>query len=887
MSIERLSAAIADRYRIERELGQGGMATVYLAEDLKHKRKVAVKVLKPELAAVLGAERFVQEITTTAALQHPHILPLFDSGEAGGFLYYVMPFIDGETLRTKLDRETQLGIDESVKIATAVADALDYAHRNGVIHRDIKPENILLHEGRPMVADFGIALAVSAAAGGRMTETGLSMGTPHYMSPEQATAEKEITGRSDIYSLASVLYEMLAGDPPFTASAAQAVIMKIITEQPASVATHRKSVPANIVAAVGKALEKLPADRFETAKAFADALADVRYRSAATSVTTALPLRGNRPALVLGAIVSVAMMMAAWSLFGNRAASSAEPLTRFAIALGDSQGLTGTVGRRVAFSPNGREFVYVGPGKGGGQLWLRAIGALDATPIPGSDGATNPSFSPDGESIAYLTLGPFTVKTIPRLGGQSRIVLAEGVSGGGLDWGPDGFIYFDAGTGLSRMRADGTGRTSLVSLDSLEGVAWPTALPNGRAVLVRVRQLRGSAQQYAIDAVDLRNGTRKHLVEGLVARYLPDGYLLYVSADGSLFAQRFDPDRLELSGAPVRLWSGLSVRTFGASDIAIAPSGDLLYAAGSVTDTRRRAVWVARNGSIAPVDSPAVDGLITSVALSPDGSRIALGIAGAATGEDVWVKQLGGGPVSQVTLGSGVNWAPAWMPEGRDLLFFSDRDGTVRLYRQRADGSNTATSVLSGADVSSEFELGTDGRTIVLRINREPDGADFYLFRAQTDSAMKLLTHGPASLRTPVLSPDGRWLAYASVSAGRSEVYVRPFPAVDSARIQVSTDGGMTPRWSHAGNEIFYKSASNDLMVAVVRRGSAMSFLPPTRLFSLGPFWQWNGTGRRWYDLAPDDQRFLMITAFGANQSADRLVYVSHLRDDVARRLPR
>src|SRR3990170_3363419 len=201
----RLTAALADRYRIERELGTGGMATVYLAEDVKHKRKVALKVLKAELAAVLGAERFVQEITTTASLQHPHILALFDSGTADGFLYYVMPYIEGETLREKLNRETQLGIEEAVKIARDVADALDYAHRHGVIHRDIKPENILLHDGRPIVADFGIALAISAAGGGRMTETGLSLGTPHYMSPEQATAEKDITARSDVYSLGCVL----------------------------------------------------------------------------------------------------------------------------------------------------------------------------------------------------------------------------------------------------------------------------------------------------------------------------------------------------------------------------------------------------------------------------------------------------------------------------------------------------------------------------------------------------------------------------------------------------------------------------------------------------------------------------------------------------------
>src|SRR6186713_3669220 len=216
------------------------MATVYLAEDLKHKRRVAVKVLKPELAALLGAERFVQEITTTASLQHPHILPLFDSGTADGFLYYVMPFIEGETLRDKLNRETQLGVDEAVRIAREVADALDYAHRHGVIHRDIKPENILLHDGRPMVMDFGIALAVSAAAGGRMTETGLSLGTPHYMSPEQATAEKEISGRSDVYSLGSVLYEMLTGNPPHTGASAQQIIMKIVTETAQPVTALRK-----------------------------------------------------------------------------------------------------------------------------------------------------------------------------------------------------------------------------------------------------------------------------------------------------------------------------------------------------------------------------------------------------------------------------------------------------------------------------------------------------------------------------------------------------------------------------------------------------------------------------------------------------------------------
>src|SRR5262245_19934082 len=280
MNTERVAAALDGRYRIERRLGEGGMATVYLAFDQKHDRHVALKVLKPELAAVLGAERFIHEIKTTANLQHPHILPLFDSGRAGGqadgraeeFLYYVMPFVEGETLRQTLNRETQLVIDESVRITREVADALDYAHRHGVIHRDIKPENILLQDGRAMVADFGIALAVSAAAGGRMTETGLSLGTPHYMSPEQATADKHITNRSDIYSLGSVLYEMLTGEPPHTGASAQAISAKIVTDEARPVRELRKAVPPHVAAAVAKALEKLPADRFDSAKAFGEAL---------------------------------------------------------------------------------------------------------------------------------------------------------------------------------------------------------------------------------------------------------------------------------------------------------------------------------------------------------------------------------------------------------------------------------------------------------------------------------------------------------------------------------------------------------------------------------------------------------------------------------------
>jgi len=397
-SFAPLATALADRYRIERELGRGGMATVYLAQDLKHDRKVAIKVLKPELAAVLGADRFVVEIKTTAALQHPHILPLFDSGEADGLLYYVMPYIQGETIREKLNRETQFGVDDAIRIAREVADALDYAHRHGVIHRDIKPENILLHDGRAMVMDFGIALAVSAAAGGRMTETGLSLGTPHYMSPEQATAEREITARSDVYSLARVLYEMLAGDPPFTASSAQAVIMKIITEPASPVTVRRKAVPSNVAAAVARALEKLPADRFETAKAFGDALANPAFSfgsHAGGAVNGHESRVWKRATIVTGGVAMIlgaALVVSAIRRPASMTATNREPI-RFGLSDDPSLHVDVSFTHPFAISPDGRSVVFrASTDSTAMQLWIRTLDEAAARPLAGTEAGANAAF---------------------------------------------------------------------------------------------------------------------------------------------------------------------------------------------------------------------------------------------------------------------------------------------------------------------------------------------------------------------------------------------------------------------------------------------------------------------------------------------------------------
>ncbi len=400
-TLPRLAEALADRYRIERELGAGGMATVYLAQDLKHDRKVAVKVLRPELAAVIGADRFLSEIKTTANLQHPHILPLFDSGvtgagssESGGvhatgtppnsqlqtFLYYVMPYVEGESLRDRLTREKQLPVADAVRIATEVAGALEYAHQHGVVHRDIKPENILLHGGHALVADFGIALAASKAGSTRMTETGMSLGTPHYMSPEQAMGEREITARSDIYALGCVLYEMLTGDPPFTGSTAQAIVARVLTESPRSITIQRHTIPERVEAAVLTALEKLPADRFASAAEFAEALASQGTMAGRHDGRTVARKAGRAPARRIAAILPwgiavVAVAGLAWSRWSR----PSPPVTRLALALPEDQRLAPlNTGLRLAISHDGRRIVYPGPGEGGVPLVARDVGAGEA-----------------------------------------------------------------------------------------------------------------------------------------------------------------------------------------------------------------------------------------------------------------------------------------------------------------------------------------------------------------------------------------------------------------------------------------------------------------------------------------------------------------------------
>ncbi len=849
----RLSAALADRYKLERRLGEGGMATVYLAEDLKHRRKVAVKVLRPELAAVLGAERFVQEITTTASLQHPNILPLFDSGEADSFLYYVMPYIDGETLREKLDRETQLSIEEAVQITTDVAEALQAAHEEGVIHRDIKPENILLHKGRAMVADFGIALAVSAAAGGRMTETGLSLGTPHYMSPEQATAEKEITARSDVYSLGTVLYEMLTGEPPHMGNSAQQIIMKIVTDTPRAVTELRKSVPPNVTAAVAKALEKLAADRFATASAFASALVDstFAYRTASSVGPPAVGGKKFRPGpLVWSSWLVTALALAVLVTRPSGRSAETDATRRNLIDFpADLEPTVRVTGRTFAVSPDGRRWVYVTGPERATMLALKEENVTEPRLLTGTEDARDPRFSPDGDQVAFVRTSGWSgpLEVVPLAGGRPQVVTDSALVDG-FTWADDGYLYFtgaNSSAHLIRILPTGGRPDTLLGPTDKANTRRLAPIPGQRGV---VFDDAGPIEPYGtMWALDTRDGHTERLGPGAAIAVLPSGHLLY--HDGSaVFAVRFDLDRLRTVGEPVRVATGFDVGNLMA-DMAVSETGDLLYV------TQRagggRPVWADRAGVVREID-PNWRDPVTALELSPDDSKLVARVDGS-----IVVKHLDSGPVIPLARSTSdvAYYRPAWHPNGESIGLESRPLGsTGSIQVRRADGVDADASQIE----SGYFVAWSPDGTWRL-VTRGVGNGEYIVARPTTGGADSVVLGSGAFIYPQAqLSPDGRWLAYVSNETGSMEVFVRPFPNVDSTRIAVSLGGGVQPRWAGNGTELFFVSGANELMAARVALTPTFLVRTVETLFVLDAFVTRPQPYAFTYDVTEDGQTFVM-----------------------------
>jgi serine/threonine-protein kinase len=715
-----------------------------------------------------------------------------------------------------------------------VASALHYAHEHGVIHRDIKPENILLHDGRPMVADFGIALAVSAAAGGRMTETGLSLGTPHYMSPEQATAEKEISSRSDVYSLGSVLYEMLTGSPPHVGSSAQQIIMKIVTEEAAPVTRVRKSVPANVAAAVAKSVERLPADRFTSAREFAEALANPAFRSAEGVGSGAWAGGGGVSRRTLTVAVAGGLLLLTAAAWGWLRPMPAPAVIRYGLALPSSQAPVIGAGAPTP-APDGSYLVYPGPGEAGNQLWLKRRNSYTATPILGTTGVQSFTLSPDGAWIAFILNG--RLSKIPVEGGSAVLLSSTDVgSQFGVAWLEDGSIVYPmrGARGLMRVSAEGGEASVAWQSDSLISML-PTPLPGGRGV-VFLSCLSGCVEGQ-LWALDLETN-RAHLLlrDAIEGAFVPTGHLIYTNGSGALFAAPFDPGRLEVTGSPVPLGEQLAVNA-GNQLFRVSSSGTLVMAIGGADIAGRSfdMVWIDRTGREAPVDTSWTFRLTATAnnhgwALSPDDGRLAIGISTNA-GDDIWVKPLPRGAAYRATFDPFPDSRPRWTSNGRFVTFRADRTPSG-LYQRLADGAGADSLLVEG--IVDEGLVTADDRWIVLRqgsVGQVAGGRNVTALRIGTDTTPQPLLVTEFDEMAVVISPDSRWMAYQSDETGRTEVFVRPFPNVHAGKKQVSSGGGFAPLWSRDGRELFYLSSANNMMAARVTRGESLDVGVPEVLF--------------------------------------------------------
>jgi eukaryotic-like serine/threonine-protein kinase len=851
---------LGDRYDVERELGHGGMATVYLAQDRKHGRPVAIKVLHPELSAVLGTDRFLAEIALTASLQHPHIVGLIDSGTADGRVYYVMPYIGGESLRRRLEREKQLPLRDTLRIATEVADALEYAHQRGLVHRDIKPENILLQGEHASVADFGIALAVQQAGGSRLTQTGLSLGTPQYMSPEQASGERDLGPRSDVWALGAVTHEMLTGEPPFTGATAQGVLARVLSEDPTPPSARRRSVPPSVDRAVLTALERLPADRYASCAEFARALnapfpADHSANRPGVS-------RWSRAVLALGVLGAVAGY-----LLGHRApperVSGDPPLRRFTIMLPDTAPLAIGTGRPVlAIAPDGGTLVYVGRVQGENRVLARDLRTDSVRALPGGSGATGPVVSPSGR-VAAFWVGP-TLVSAEFAGGHARTIERVTVVTRGTALLSDSTAAVASdpnGTILAVPLQQPVTRESLVWLTGRpeltnDSHAWPEVLPGGGAILYAIANGEPSSWSIAVRA--LPDGDERILVEGgSQPRYARSGHLVFLRED-ALWAVPFDVEKLQVRGRPVMVQPGVLTEPDGLAHYAVSAEGTLVYAPGGGWRPARRVVWVSPTGAVEAAPLPPA--MYESVALAPDGRRIALATADGSN-HDVALGDLRRGTLVPLTRDPGEDGSPVWSADGRRLAYATEQWGG-------APKAAIADLVLGGSHLAADTNYGfsgptswgRDGRlfltTASLGLGPTRTGSDIVVLE---QSGRRVWQQTAADEGRAAISPDGRWVAYVSNETGRDQVYLRSSTG-EGTPVPVSTDGGTEPRWGRTTGRLYFRRGDRILMVALTVGGATPDLSVPITFLRLGPgiVTEAGFNGSAW-DIAPDERRVVAV----------------------------
>jgi Tol biopolymer transport system component len=882
-------------YEVIESLGAGGMGEVYRARDSRLDRDVAIKILPEAFAHDADRlARFEREAKTLAALNHPHIAAIYGVEEGGGVLGLVLELVDGPTLAGRI-AQGAIPIDEALPIALQIIDALEAAHEAGIIHRDLKPANIKLRaDGTVKVLDFGLAKLASDPSATSVlgvlslsptitspaaTGVGILLGTAAYMAPEQARG-RAVDKRADIWAFGCVLFEMLTGHRPFEGEDVTETVGAVIHKEPAWNALP-PDLPPHARLTLQRCVEKNPKQRFRD-------IGDVRLAlegafnppAAAPPVLTGkrVTWRGALPFAAAAIAAGVVAGLGVWAV-ARRTDPPPAP-SRFTLTLPASDQLPAATGTLVGISHDGRTVLYRARRAGTFGLYRRSLNQFDAVSIGDADASESVFFSPDDQWIGFFVAG--VLKKVPVAGGPSQTISTFPVTSRGASWGRDGTIVVgERSNGLMQVSAAG-GTPMLLGRKPEQGREYwyPQILPDGRAVVYTASA--NSPDSGQIELLRLDTGEQRSLLPGSAGRVLPTGHLVFLRG-GALWAVRFDLDRLAVVGTPALVAEGVRVEVGGAVQYAVSDDGTLVYVPGtSVVVPAANLAWVDRSGREELVKAPPRAYYTSRV--SPDGTRAAIDIRDQDN--DIWIWNFGRQTLTRLTFDPGNDFYPIWTADGQRIAFASSREQVLSPFWQAADGTGTAQRLATATTLLDQPSLSPDGKRMVLRNLTGGGGEDIVMLSMEGERRIEPLIHTPFRERNAEISPDGRWIAYQSNESGGDQVYVRPFPAVDSGRWQVSATGGQKPFWARNGRELFYTANDGSLMsVPIQGPGAAFNFGNAARLFDASPY---NGLGLigRTVDASPDGKRFLMIKSVKQEETLAQINVVLNWFDELKQKVP-
>jgi serine/threonine protein kinase/Tol biopolymer transport system component len=894
-------------YEVLSQIGAGGMGEVYQAHDTKLGRDVAIKVL-PEAFAhdAERLSRFQREAKMLASLNHPNIATIYGLEQSGGTSYLVMELVSGDTLAERVKRDGAVPGEEALAIAKQIAEALEAAHEKNIIHRDLKPANVkVTPEGKVKVLDFGLAKAFegdtstmdmgnSPTLSMAATMQGVILGTAAYMSPEQARG-KAVDKRTDIWAFGCVLYEVLTGKTAFEGEDITEILAAVVKTEP-DWSCLRETTPAAIRLLLRRCLQK---DKTLRLQAAGDARIEIHEAlTAPRSSVAAIDAPATRNWRERSAWTAAAILMLSTIAFAIgyvlRAPKSQQQM-RLSTEIGADASLDTTLGASALLSPDGARLALVATGSDQKRrIYVRSLDQLQATALSGTEGATSPFFSPDGQWLGFFADGK--LKKISAQGGAA-VTLCDAPNGRGGSWGEDGIIMFapDFRVALSKVSSAGGMPQPLTTLDKQAGEItqrWPQVLPGGKAVLFTSSVVAGAGAGFddaAMVVYSIASGQRKTVMHGgFHARYLPSGHVIYIH-EGTLFAVPFDLKRLEVTGQPAPILEGVvAAPDSGGAQFSFSETGNFAYVAGHSGGANVSIYWMDREGNFTPLrQTPSA---YYNLAFSPDGKRLALDIVDGKR-RDIWLYEWERDTLTRLTFAGEANSFPVWTPDGQRITYSSvDKDAVNNLWWIRADGAGDTQRLTESKSPQFAHSWNPDGK--VLAFNQITATSDIMNLPIEGNEKSgwkpgqpKPFLNSPFLEQSPAFSPDGRWLAYHSTESGSYEVYVRPFPG-PGGKWQISTGGGVTPKWSRNGKELFYRTLDSKIMVVTYTASGDSFHADKPQLWSPGQFTDRGATYN--FDLHPDGKRFAVLKTPGTEQAAGvhEVSFVLNFFDELRRKVP-